>query len=58
MANLVNNLIHGNFSFADFSVLNMGGFRTSWLPGVILEQHLYNMFPFDNVFMSFSISGE
>lgn len=35
----------------------MGGFRTDWLPGVILEQHLYNMFPFDNIFQSFNISG-
>lgn len=35
----------------------MGGFRTDWAPGVILEQHLYNMFPFDNVFKSFNISG-
>lgn len=38
-------------------MLNIGGFRTDWLPGVLLEQHLYNMFPFDNVFRSFNISG-
>lgn len=57
LANLINDLIHKNFTFADFTVLNMGGFRTTWIPGIILEQHLYNMFPFDNVFKSFNISG-
>lgn len=57
MANLINDLIHSNFTFADFTVVNMGGFRTEWLPGIILEQHLYNMFPFENTLKSFNISG-
>lgn len=35
LGNLVNNLIQANFTFADFSVLNVGGFRTDWIPGVI-----------------------
>jgi hypothetical protein len=36
----------------------MGGFRTEWIPGILLEQHLFNMFPFDNVLESFNISGK
>ena len=53
----MNDAIHKNFTFADFTVLNIGGFRSNWLPGIIQEQHLYNMFPFDNVLKSFNISG-
>lgn len=58
LANLINDLIWKNFTFADFTVLNMGGFRTEWIPGILLEQHLFNMFPFDNVLESFNISGK
>ena len=37
--------------------MNIGGLRTDWVPGVIQEQHFYNMFPFDNIIESFNISG-
>ena len=35
LGNLVNNLVLANFTFADFSVFNIGGFRTDWVPGII-----------------------
>ena len=28
-----------------------------WLPGMLEEKDLYNMFPFDNILQSFNISG-
>lgn len=57
LANLVNDLIYSNFSDVDFTILNPGGFRTQWLPGILQEKDLYNMFPFDNMLQSFNISG-
>jgi 2',3'-cyclic-nucleotide 2'-phosphodiesterase (5'-nucleotidase family) len=32
----------------DFLVLNSGGFRTTWYPGVIRYAELHSMLPFDN----------
>ena len=50
--------MHQNFTDADFAVMNIGGLRTDWVPGVIQEQHFYNMFPFENIIQSFNISGD
>ena len=49
--------MHTSYTQADFAVMNIGGLRTDWIPGVIQEQHFYNMFPFDNIIQSFNISG-
>ena len=51
-------LIHEAVPQADFVILNPGGFRTRWFPGIIQFQHFYNMFPFDNVLKSFEITGK
>jgi 2',3'-cyclic-nucleotide 2'-phosphodiesterase (5'-nucleotidase family) len=32
----------------DFSVINHGAFRSAWYPGMIQDQHFFNMFPFEN----------
>jgi len=41
----------------DFVLLNEGGFRTAWYPGIIQFQHFYNMFPFNNDVISFEMTG-
>ena len=43
---------------AHFAFFNLGGYRTSWYPGTISELDLYLMFPFDNKFITFEMSGE
>ena len=45
-------------SGADFAFFNLGGYRTSWYPGTISELDLHLMFPFDNEFVTFEMSGE
>lgn len=42
---------------ADFSIINHGIFRSTWYPGVIEDQHFMSMFPFDDFFAAFEISG-
>ena len=42
---------------ADFAIMNPGGFRTVWLPGVLEYQHVYGMSPFTNELQSFKING-
>lgn len=42
---------------ADIAFLNTGGFRSTWIPGVIQYQHFYNMFPFKNDVQSVLITG-
>ena len=51
-------ITHNALPQADFVILNPGGFRTSWVPGVIQYQHFYNMFPFSDYFVVFEIQGE
>lgn len=58
LANLVTSLMHSACSENDFVIINPGGLRTEWLPGVLQEQHFYNMFPFENSLISFDITGE
>ena len=41
----------------DFVILNGGGFRTSWYPGVLKYGSLHSMFPFDNQVIIFKILG-
>ena len=43
---------------AHVAFFNLGGYRTSWYPGTISELDLYLMFPFDNIFVTFEMSGE
>ena len=52
------NLMDMAFPDNDFVVINSGGFRTIWYPGVIEYQHFYNMFPFTNIVSSFEINRE
>lgn len=51
-------LIHQAIPKADFVLVNPGGFRTEWMPGVIQYQHYYNMLPFENMLISFDITGK
>ena len=39
-------------------ILNAGGFRATWVPGVLQYQHFYNMFPFPNIINSFEMTGQ
>jgi 2',3'-cyclic-nucleotide 2'-phosphodiesterase (5'-nucleotidase family) len=41
----------------DFVVLNGGGFRTTWYPGVIRYAELFSMFPFKNNVETFTMTG-
>ena len=38
-------------------LINPGGLRAQWLPGMLQEKDFYNMFPFGNILKSFNISG-
>ena len=58
LANIMTTVTHNAIPSVDFVILNPGGFRTSWVPGVIQYQHFYNMFPFDNILYSFDILGK
>lgn len=42
---------------ADVALLNTGGFRSTWIPGVIQYQHFYNMFPFNSLVQTFVLNG-
>ena len=57
LANLVTSLMMDAVLDVDFVVINPGGLRTEWVPGYVMEQHFYNMFPFDNKLLSFDILG-
>ncbi len=50
--------MHNAMPSLDFVIVNPGGFRTSWVPGILQYQHFYNMFPFENMLMSFDILGK
>ena len=43
---------------ADISVLNAGGFRNSWNPGIISIANIYGMSPFENRVVSFEMTGK
>ncbi len=58
MANLFTTLRHQAVPSAGFVIVNPGGFRTEWMPGVIQYQHYYNMLPFENLLISFDITGK
>ena len=49
--------MHDALPNADFVVINPGGLRTEWYPGVVQYRHYYNMFPFINSLVSFDITG-
>lgn len=57
LGNLVTDLIDMAYPDHDFVLLNEGGFRSIWLPGVLQYQHFYNMFPFSNRLISFEMTG-
>lgn len=57
LANLITSLMHDAVPEADFVLINPGGLRTQWYPGIIQYQHFYNMFPFINYLISFDITG-
>ena len=43
---------------ADIAVVHVDGLRTKWLPGELNAVDMYNMFPFDNVVCSFTMTGQ
>ena len=49
--------MHAAAPDADFVIIQPGGFRTEWVPGVIQYQHYYNMIPFDNGLYTFEMTG-
>jgi len=49
--------MHDAVPSSDFIIINPGGLRTEWYPGVVQYQHYYNMFPFINSLVSFDITG-
>lgn len=49
--------MHDAVPETEFVIINPGGLRTQWYPGVIQYQHFYNMFPFKNQLVSFDITG-
>jgi hypothetical protein len=53
LGNLVTDLVDMACPGHDFVLLNEGGFRAIWFPGVLQFQHFYNMFPFSNQIISF-----
>lgn len=57
LGNLITNLMHAAVPECDVVILNAGGFRTTWVPGVIQYQHFYNMFPFNNTITSVEMTG-
>jgi len=57
LANMVVD-IGRRISGADFAFYNLGGYRTSWYPGSINSVDLFLMFPFDNYYVSFDMSGQ
>ena len=57
LGNLITNLMRAAVPQADFVITNSGGFRTTWIPGVLQEQHFYSMFPFTNTLNSFDMTG-
>lgn len=50
--------MHDAVPSSDFTIVNPGGLRTQWYPGIIQYQHFYNMFPFINYLVSFDITGK
>ncbi len=58
MGNLITDLIHDIVPDANFVVMNPGGFRAQWTPGLLQYQHFYNMFPFNNDLISFEMTGK
>lgn len=50
--------MHAAVPSSDFIIMNAGGFRSTWIPGVLQEQHFYNMFPFTNIINSFDMTGQ
>lgn len=58
LGNLITSLMHAAVPQSDFVITNAGGFRSTWVPGVLQEQHFYNMFPFTNTINSFDMTGK
>jgi 2',3'-cyclic-nucleotide 2'-phosphodiesterase (5'-nucleotidase family) len=58
LGNLMTNLMNAAVPGCDVVILNAGGFRSTWVPGVLQYQHFYNMFPFVNTINSFEMSGQ
>ena len=56
LANLVTDIARV-VTGADVSFFNLGGFRGNWYPGEINEVDIYNMFPFNNTFVTFEMTG-
>jgi 2',3'-cyclic-nucleotide 2'-phosphodiesterase (5'-nucleotidase family) len=46
-----------NVTRADFSIVNTGNFRTTWYPGNIMVESVYNMFPFENKLYTIEVTG-
>jgi 2',3'-cyclic-nucleotide 2'-phosphodiesterase (5'-nucleotidase family) len=56
LGNLITNIIKYTTK-SDISIINSGGFRTSWSEGKISIADIYNMFPFNNYITSFEMNG-
>jgi 2',3'-cyclic-nucleotide 2'-phosphodiesterase (5'-nucleotidase family) len=58
LGNLITNLMNSAVPGNDFVIINAGGFRSTWTPGILQFQHFYNMFPFTNTINSFEMTGK
>ncbi len=58
LGNLITNLMYAAVPGIDIVIVNAGGFRTTWIPGAIQYQHFFNMFPFNNLIVSFDMNGQ
>ncbi len=45
MANSMKRIYKDDF---DFVIINPGGLRTTWYPGIVRYAEVFSMFPFDN----------
>jgi 2',3'-cyclic-nucleotide 2'-phosphodiesterase (5'-nucleotidase family) len=46
-----------NATKADFSIVGSANFRTTWYPGNIMIESVYNMFPFENKLYTIEVTG-
>lgn len=56
LVNLVND-ISIRVTGSDITFMNLGGLRTSWSKGKLSEVDIYLMFPFNNTYISYEMTG-
>jgi 2',3'-cyclic-nucleotide 2'-phosphodiesterase/3'-nucleotidase/5'-nucleotidase len=57
LGNLMSDVLR-NKTGADISIFNAGAFRTTWFPGSVMIEDVWDMSPFDNNITTFDIPGK